>query len=82
MPSSEPIHEPCSGSPLLSCCDDIATQSKPIEMRVSAYEGLWLDVAVAARGDAQLPPRLVPPRDSARLGWLASALRRSTVLRL
>ena len=77
-PSEE---QPCHGSPLLVCCDDVATASSVDRTRVDAPALHPVEFAASHARSAATAPRL------ARLGppdlrWSTSGLRRSVILRL
>lgn len=73
-------NEPCHGSPLLVCCDDVATteSGQRIQVRARAAHAVPF---VAALSQSQ-PVALCASQDPPDLSWSTSVLRRSVVLRI
>ncbi len=71
---------PCHGTPLLTCCDDVATapEGKRVQPNKLPLVALALPTFAASVGAS--PARLVPLPDDLR--WRASPLRLSVVLRV
>jgi hypothetical protein len=79
-PASSPDAAPCHGTPLLYCCDDVATARGGNKIQPNKPPLVAVALPSVAVSVGASPPCLAPLPDDLR--WRASPLRLSVVLRL